>query len=136
MFAFGWSSCGRKPEYPEETHLSDLVTTWPSHMPTPGIEPRSQRWETSALTLRQPNSQDYLLCWIKLIMPLFSFQADGKDEIWFNFQKTKYMFDPEVNTFVTLTFPVSNTIATYLESKGLQEEEEIKQTENIYGKNS
>ena len=29
MFAFGWSSCGRKPE---ETHLSDLVTTWPSHM--------------------------------------------------------------------------------------------------------
>jgi len=26
MFAFGWSSCGRKPEYPEETHLSDLVT--------------------------------------------------------------------------------------------------------------
>jgi len=30
MFAFRWSSCGRKPEYPEETHLSDLVTTWPS----------------------------------------------------------------------------------------------------------
>jgi len=26
MFAFGWSSCGRKPECPEETHLSDLVT--------------------------------------------------------------------------------------------------------------
>jgi len=27
MFAFGWSSCGRKPEYLEETYLSDLVTT-------------------------------------------------------------------------------------------------------------
>ena len=26
-------------ECPEETHLSDLVTTWPSHMLTPGIEP-------------------------------------------------------------------------------------------------
>ena len=26
MFAFGWSSCGRKSECPEETHLSDLVT--------------------------------------------------------------------------------------------------------------
>ena len=24
MFAFGWSSCGRKPKYPEETHLSWL----------------------------------------------------------------------------------------------------------------
>ena len=27
MFAFAWSSCGRKPECLEETHLSDLVTT-------------------------------------------------------------------------------------------------------------
>jgi len=23
-----WSSCGSKLEYPEETHLSDLMTTW------------------------------------------------------------------------------------------------------------
>ena len=27
------SSCGRNPEYPEETHLSDLMTTWSSHVP-------------------------------------------------------------------------------------------------------
>jgi len=27
MFAFGGSSCWRKPEYPEETLMSDLVTT-------------------------------------------------------------------------------------------------------------
>jgi len=25
MFAFEWFSCERKPEYPEEAHLSDLV---------------------------------------------------------------------------------------------------------------
>ena len=25
------------------------------HMPTPGIEPGSQRWEASALALRQPD---------------------------------------------------------------------------------
>ena len=30
----------------EETHPSDLMTTWPSHMP--GIEPGSQRWDASA----------------------------------------------------------------------------------------
>ena len=62
MFALGWSSCGRKSECPEETHLSDLVTTWsPSHMPTLGIEPGSQWWEASALTLCQPDSLiDYL----------------------------------------------------------------------------
>ena len=67
MFAFGWSSCGRKPECPEETHLSDLVATWPSHMPTPGIEPGSQRWEASALILRQPDSHICVIltrCWI------------------------------------------------------------------------
>ena len=43
-------------EYPEETHLSDLVTTWPSRRLTPGIEPGSQRWEASVLTLRQPQT--------------------------------------------------------------------------------
>jgi len=26
MFAFRWSSCGRKPVYPEEIHLYDTVT--------------------------------------------------------------------------------------------------------------
>ena len=35
----------------------DLVTTWPSHMPTPGIKPVSQLWEACALTLCQPDSQ-------------------------------------------------------------------------------
>ena len=59
MLAFGWSSCGRKPEYREETHLSDLVTTWPSHMPMPGIEPGWQQWEASALPLRQPDRTFY-----------------------------------------------------------------------------
>ena len=56
MFAFRWRSCGMKPEYSEEIHLSDLVTTWSSHMPMPGIEPGSQRWEASALQLRQPDN--------------------------------------------------------------------------------
>ena len=42
----------------EETHLSDLVTTWPSHIPTPGIEPRWQLWEASALPLRQLDNQN------------------------------------------------------------------------------
>ena len=40
----------------EETHLSDFVTAWPSHMPIPGIEPGSQQWEASALPIHQPDS--------------------------------------------------------------------------------
>ena len=62
MFAFGWSSYGREPEYTEETHLSDLVTKWPTHMPTSGIKHGLQRWEASALTLRQPDSIVYVYC--------------------------------------------------------------------------
>ena len=48
---FVWEESG----VPEETHLSDLVTAWPFHMPMPGIEPGSQLWEASALPLRQPD---------------------------------------------------------------------------------
>ena len=76
MFAFGWSSRGRKPECPEETHLSDLVTTWPSHMPTPGFGPGSQRWESSALTLRQSDSR------VQLCPFTGSFFCSGLD-MWF-----------------------------------------------------
>ena len=36
---FVWEETG----VPEETHLSGLVTTCPSHMPMPGIEPGPQR---------------------------------------------------------------------------------------------
>ena len=43
----GNRSTRRKPTCP------DLVTTWPSHMPTPGIEPESQRCVNTAPT-RQP----------------------------------------------------------------------------------
>ena len=35
---FTFVFCGKKPAYPEETNLSELVSTWPSYMPTPGIK--------------------------------------------------------------------------------------------------
>ena len=54
---FVWEETG----VPEETHLSGLVTTCPSHMPMPGIEPGPQRWEASALPLRQPDYYFYFM---------------------------------------------------------------------------
>ena len=45
----------------------DLVTTWPSHMPTPDFGSESQRWEAIALTLRQPDS----LCCINMKKSVF-----------------------------------------------------------------
>ena len=59
MFAFGWCSCGRKPE---ETHLSDLVTTWPSHMSTLGIPGRSSERRVREHCARQTAiQQEYLI---------------------------------------------------------------------------
>ena len=77
VFAFGWYLCGRKPECPEETRMPDLVTTWPSHMPT-------QRWEASALPLRQPD----IICHYRLLyyifVPLYSSnQSISIKQIWY-----------------------------------------------------
>ena len=35
----------------EETHLSYLITTWPSHMTTPDIESRTQQFTTVLVTI-------------------------------------------------------------------------------------
>jgi cation-transporting ATPase 13A1 len=63
------------------------------------------------------------------------FQEDDEETIWFNFQKTKYLYERDKKQFVPLDFPVSETIQTYMESKGLQEEHDIKHAENTFGKN-
>ena len=53
---FVWEET-RMPEGNPPVWLSDHMTIPLAHAePTPGIEPGSQRWEASALTLRQPDS--------------------------------------------------------------------------------
>ena len=64
---------GGNRSFPEETHLPDLVTTWPSHIPTPGIETGSQWWEASAFTLCQLDSEDpSSITYIYILTELFS----------------------------------------------------------------
>ena len=59
---FGTDVCGRMVLVWEETGVLGgnppawLGDQWTSHMPTPGIEPESQWWESSAIPLRQPDS--------------------------------------------------------------------------------
>ncbi|KAL4219329.1 hypothetical protein ACF0H5_021909 [Mactra antiquata] len=69
------------------------------------------------------------------LLKLHHIKEKDEEELWFNFQKTKYMYENDKKTFVTLSFPVSETIETYMESKGHQEEEDIKHAENVFGKN-
>ena len=49
---FTFVFCGKKPAYPEETNLSELVSTWPSYMPTPGIKHKLQWREANSLQLQ------------------------------------------------------------------------------------
>lgn len=67
---------------------------------------------------------------------VFKFYFQKKSpSIWFTFQKTKYIWDPDKHTFRGLQFPIHNTFGEYMSRKGFQEEEEIVDAEFLYGKN-
>lgn len=55
--------------------------------------------------------------------------------IWFIFQKTKYIWDSDKKTFRGLEFPVHKSFSEYNSSKGLQEDADILEAEQQYGKN-
>ncbi|XP_046376325.1 endoplasmic reticulum transmembrane helix translocase-like [Haliotis rufescens] len=59
------------------------------------------------------------------------------EEIWFNFQKTKYLYDAdERKQFYTLSFPDNHSIKYYMEWKGYQDEVEMKAAESKFGLNN
>ncbi|XP_005991859.1 manganese-transporting ATPase 13A1 [Latimeria chalumnae] len=61
---------------------------------------------------------------------------DGQEVISFEFQKIKYCYDAqEKKQFVPVAFPVEYPLSHYQNSKGYQEEAEIKATEKKYGIN-
>lgn len=55
-------------------------------------------------------------------------------DVWFIFQKSKYVYDWEKKTFNTVVFPVDKTYEEYIESKG-HDDETILAAENEFGKN-
>ena len=66
----------------------------------------------------------------------FLSQDQGELAVWFMFQKTKYMYDGvEKKRFVSVSFPVAESIQTYLDCKGYQDDAEVKHAENTFGKN-
>ncbi|CAF1124588.1 unnamed protein product [Didymodactylos carnosus] len=47
-----------------------------------------------------------------------------KEQVWFMFQKSRYVYDEsEKKTFQIIDYPLSNSFHTYLQSKGLQNDE-------------
>ncbi|XP_013793364.1 manganese-transporting ATPase 13A1-like [Limulus polyphemus] len=64
-------------------------------------------------------------------------QGDGEKggQVWFVFQKTKYVYEPNKKCFQGLEFPVALPMLCYQEWKGYQEDSEIAAAERKYGKN-
>ncbi|CAG9121353.1 unnamed protein product [Plutella xylostella] len=56
-------------------------------------------------------------------------------DVWFMFQKSKYVFNWQKNGFETVKFPVNKQYEEYMESKGYAEDEAIEVAEKEYGKN-
>lgn len=67
------------------------------------------------------------------------FQSAKKDEenldVWFIFQKSKYVYDWDKKVFHTVQFPVNKTYEEYVESKGYLDDESIDLAEKEFGKN-
>ena len=62
--------------------------------------------------------------------------VSGKMQIWFKFQKLRYIYDgEEKKTFNGMEFPEHHSVKHYLEWKGYQEEEDLLDAERHYGKN-
>ena len=59
----------------------------------------------------------------------------GPHQLWFSFQKIKYVFDQDKKLFRKINFPVDLAMATYRDAKGWAEEE-IHDKTLFYGNNA
>ncbi|CAH2233997.1 jg9900 [Pararge aegeria aegeria] len=56
-------------------------------------------------------------------------------DVWFIFQKSKYIYNWDKKQFHTVEFPDNKTYEEYMESKGYADDESIEVAEKEYGKN-
>jgi cation-transporting ATPase 13A1 len=64
------------------------------------------------------------------------FGAPAEKITWFNFQKTKYIFDREKKQFKPIEFPLDNSLSFYLDSKGYsQSEQQIQDAQSYFDLN-
>ena len=60
----------------------------------------------------------------------------GEEQLWFNFQKTKYLYDAEEKKrFEAVPFPVDLPLKDYQNWKGYQEDEDVAKVKRKYGDN-
>ncbi|XP_027197116.2 endoplasmic reticulum transmembrane helix translocase [Dermatophagoides pteronyssinus] len=69
------------------------------------------------------------------LVPLRHTKIDDKETIWFLFQKTKYVYDYEKQTFHQIIFPTDLPYKTYQKWHGYPNDNELQTAIKLYGKN-
>ncbi|XP_033096943.1 manganese-transporting ATPase 13A1-like [Anneissia japonica] len=70
------------------------------------------------------------------IVKLHNETRDGKNEVWFNFQKTKYIYDSkEKKQFQAVEFPIDHSMGYYADWKGYSDESEVETAKTTFGLN-
>ncbi|CAH3839816.1 endoplasmic reticulum transmembrane helix translocase [Pieris brassicae] len=62
-------------------------------------------------------------------------RGEAKPDVWFVFQKSKYVYDWDKKKFQSVVFPVNKQYEEYLDSKGYSDDESIELAEKEFGKN-
>lgn len=80
------------------------------------------------------NISFHRLCFCN-VTRLFQDEVNQHVNIWFIFQKTKYVWDENKKQFCGLQFPVDLSFGEYMEWKGYQEDHEVTYADIKYGRN-
>ncbi|XP_023310344.1 manganese-transporting ATPase 13A1 isoform X2 [Anoplophora glabripennis] len=83
---------------------------------------------TIAKVIPTPNNGSAELVWLH-------HAKEKETTIWFMFQKTKYIWDSDKKIFRGLEFPINKSYSEYVSCKGFQEDTDIQQADELYGKN-
>ncbi|KAM3962708.1 endoplasmic reticulum transmembrane helix translocase [Aphomia sociella] len=62
-------------------------------------------------------------------------KGNTNPDVWFIFQKSKYLYDWDKKTFHTVEFPVNKSYEEYMASKGYSDDESVETAEKEFGKN-
>ena len=71
----------------------------------------------------------------ELFVDSLKLKVTGEEFVWFNFQKTKYVYDQKEGRFKAVQFPVDRIYYHYFSSKGYISDSDIASAKQLYGNN-
>jgi len=97
----------------------------------------------AAMTCNRVSERDAIMAEWAQVVPkenngfseLVKLARSGPYQLWFTFQKLKYVWDSEKKVFRRVTFPIDHSLQYYREWKGWGEEQEVMDKTSLYGNN-